>query len=269
MRRTIDIYLRLISVQIRSQMQYRASFLMSLSATALITFLGFGSLAMVFWRFDNIGGWTLWEVGFLYGMVEAAFGTMDLFFSGFNPHIFSRLIRMGTLDQILLRPLSVTLQVLGSSFIMKRLSRISQGALIFVISVAMLDVHWTPAKVAYLPLVFFGLMCFFGGFFVIGSTLTFWTVQPIEVVNIFTYGGREMIAYPMHIYERWMRDFFTYIVPAIFLNYYPALYFLEKPDPFGMPDFAPFLAPVVGVGMLVASFAFWSYGIRHYQSTAT
>jgi ABC-2 type transport system permease protein len=43
-----------------------------------------------------------------------------------------------------------------------------------------------------------------------------------------------------------MRRFFTYIVPAIFLNYYPALYFLNKPDPFNFPAFAPFLSPLVG-----------------------
>ena len=43
-----------------------------------------------------------------------------------------------------------------------------------------------------------------------------------------------------------MRAFFTYVMPFIFLNYYPALFFLDKPDPLGMPAFAPFLAPFVG-----------------------
>ena len=50
-----------------------------------------------------------------------------------------------------------------------------------------------------------------------------------------------------------MRRFFTYIVPMVFLNYYPALYFLDKPDPLHGPAFAPLLAPVAGFGMLVAA----------------
>jgi ABC-2 type transport system permease protein len=78
-----------------------------------------------------------------------------------------------------------------------------------------------------------------------------------------------MMSYPMHIYQDWLRKFFTYVLPAIFLNYYPALYILGKPDPFHMPWFAPFLSPVAGFGVLAAALLFWNYGLRHYQSTGT
>jgi ABC-2 type transport system permease protein len=113
------------------------------------------------------------------------------------------------------------------------------------------------------------MVCFFGGLFVICATMSFWTVESLEVVNIFTYGGAEMMSYPMNIYPDRIRQFFTYIIPAIFLVYYPALYLLDKPDPLGMPSFAPFLAPLVGFGMLILASFFWRYGIRHYQSTGT
>ena len=89
------------------------------------------------------------------------------------------------------------------------------------------------------------------------------------MVNILTYGGSEMMSYPMSIYPDWMRRFFTYIIPAIFLNYYPALYLLDKPDPLGLPPIAHFLAPVAGFGILAIALRFWSFGIRHYQSTGT
>lgn len=77
------------------------------------------------------------------------------------------------------------------------------------------------------------------------------------------------MAYPMHIYSDWMRRFFTYILPAIFLNYAPALYFLDKPDPLGLPPFAAFLAPLAGLGTLLAAALFWQFGMRHYKSTGT
>jgi ABC-2 type transport system permease protein len=66
-----------------------------------------------------------------------------------------------------------------------------------------------------------------------------------------------------------MRRFFTYVIPAIFMNYYPALYLLDKPDPFGMPVFVRFLAPVAGLGLLAAALIFWQYGLRHYESTGS
>ena len=121
----------------------------------------------------------------------------------------------------------------------------------------------------FLPVVIISLVCFFGALFIIGSTITFWTVQSIEVVNIFTYGGVEMMSYPMSIYDKWMRRLFTFIIPGIFMNYYPAIYILGKPDPLGMPWFAPLLSPIVGGMMMVLALAFWQSGIRHYQSTGT
>lgn len=269
MRPTLDLYRRLIATQVRAQLQYPVAFWFELLGTALITTTQFGSLVFVLQRFEGIGGWTLGQVAFLYGMVEVAFGTMDMLFSGFDPPFFGQQVRLGRFDQLLLRPLGITLQVLGSRFEIRRLGRIAQGIVILGAALALTDIRWTPAKILYLPVVIASMVCFFGGLFIIGATITFWTVESIEVINIFTYGGNEMMAYPMHIYQDWMRRFFTYIVPAIFLNYYPALYFLDRPDPFNLPPFAPFLAPLAGASVLAAALVFWRFGIRHYSSTGT
>jgi ABC-2 type transport system permease protein len=268
-RSSFDLYRRLIGVQIRSQLQYRFSFAMDLLSTLMMTGLWFVSLSLILERFNNIGGWKLGEIAFLYGMVESAFGVMDMAFSGFDPDRFSAWIRLGTFDQLLLRPASVTLQVLGSEFVLRRLGRIAQGIAVFALSLHLTHPHWTPLKIVYLPVVFASMVCFFGGLFLIGSTITFWTVQSIEAVNIFTYGGSEMMSYPFHIYQEYLRRFFTFVVPAVFLNYCPALYFLDKPDPLRLPAFAPFLSPFVGFGMLAVAHRFWRYGVDHYQSSGS
>jgi ABC-2 type transport system permease protein len=234
-------------------------------ATLLMMGMYFVALSLVFSRFTSLGGWTLGEVAFLWGTVEFAFGWMDMLFSGFDPATFGRDIRLGLFDQMLLRPLNITLQVLGREFILRRLGRIANGAVIFNLA----EIEWTLGKLLYLPWVIIGLIGFFGGLFVIGATFTFWTVESIEALNILTYGGSEMMAYPMHIYPDWLRRTFTYVIPAIFLNYYPSLYFLNKPDPFGLPAMMPFMAPVVGIAILTLALAFWQFGIKHYQSTGS
>jgi ABC-2 type transport system permease protein len=265
--RAIDLYRRLIRVQIQSQLVYRASFFFALLAVCLGLVTEFGTLALVLQKFEGIGGWTLVEVALLYGIVTAAFGVMDLFFGGFDPGGFGQLVRRGSFDQLLLRPASITLQVLGSKFWLRRLGRISQGAV--VLTFALVHIRWTVVKALYLPVVFVSVVLFFGALFIMGATVTFWTIESIEAVNILTYGGSEMMSYPMHIYNQGLRRFFTYIVPAIFITYYPALFFLDKPDPLGMPSFAVLLSPVVGVGMMAIALAFWRFGIRHYASTGT
>lgn len=265
----LSLYTRLISVQIRSQMQYRASFFMEIGGTALTTLGEFASLALVFGRFESLGGWSIGQVGLLYGMAELAFGLMDLVFSGFDPDTFGLMVRRGGFDQLLLRPVKIELQILGSQFLLRRFGRIFMGLAILVYALQLTEISWTSLKMLLLGLAVFSQICFFGGLFMTGATITFWTIESIEVINIFTYGGSYMISHPMHIFPDLMRRFFTYILPAIFLNYYPALYILDLPDPFGFPTWAPFLAPVAGLSVLLAAFAFWRYGLRHYQSTGT
>jgi ABC-2 type transport system permease protein len=268
-RRALDLYTRLISIQLRSQMQFRISFWIDVVTTGMLNFSYFASTFLVLQRFDNIGGWKLGEIAFLYGMIEMAFGTMDMIFSGFDPDFFTTLIRQGALDQVLLRPMSVSLQIMGSRFLLRRMGRILQGVIVFVIALNLLDIHWTAAKLVYLPVVFLSQVISMGALFIFGTTLTIWTIQPVEVVNIVTYGGVELMSYPTTIYPGAIRFFFTYLLPFIFLNYYPALYFMDKPDPLGFPVFAPFLAPLVAAALLFLASRFWQFGLRRYQSTGT
>lgn len=235
----------------------------------MTTLLGIGTIALVLQRFKDISGWTIFEIAFLFGMAETAFGTMDMIFSGFDPPYFGRRVRLGTFDQMLLRPASLIVQVLGSQFLLRRLGRIFQGSIILIISLIYLDIEWTVTKYMLLPVIFVSLVIFFGSIFISGATISFWTIESLEAVNILTYGATEMISYPMDIYPNLIRGFFTYIIPAIFLLYYPALFILDKPDPIGMPAYAPFIAPFVALGVFLASLLLWRYGLRFYQSTGS
>lgn len=269
MKHAVAIYLRLISVQIRSRLQYRTSFILGLLSTGFITLLEFSSIALVITRLDGIQGWALGEVAFLYGLVEFAFGLMDMILTGFDPPRFGRLVRLGLFDQLLLRPVHITAQVLGSDFELRRLGKSVLGLVIFLYAITHIPIEWTVWKLLYLPIVAGSIFLFFGGLFIIGATITFWTVDSIEVMNILTYGGSFVISYPMHIYQSWLRRFFTYVLPAIFLNYYPALYFLDKTDPLQSAPFLSFLAPLAGVMVMAVGLAFWRYGIGQYQSTGS
>jgi ABC-2 type transport system permease protein len=246
---SLKMYFRLLSIQIRSQMQFQTSFWFELISTGLLSGSYFLSLALIMQRFENLAGWRLGEIAFLVGLIETSFGTMDMIFSGFDEVYFSQLVHQGTLDQILLRPVHSFWQILGSRFLLRRIGRIVEGLIILGVSASLLDIQWTTAKLLYLPVVFISQVLTMGALFITGATLTFWTVQSVEAMNILTYGGTEMMSYPVQIYPGWMRGFFTYVIPFVFLNYSPALYFLDKPDPLNLPPVAPFLAPLVAVVM--------------------
>ncbi|GGJ48550.1 ABC transporter permease [Deinococcus roseus] len=266
---TFTVYVRLIHALVRSQLQYRVSFLMDLIATTFYTVLEFASLVLILGRIKTLGSWTIPEITLLYGLAELSFGIMDMAFAGFDPSIFGAFIRQGSLDQLMLRPVSLTVQVMGSDFGLRRLGKCLLGLVILLYGIWYAGIIWTPEKALLLLLVLIGMVLFFAGLFMIGSTITFWTVDSAEAMNILTYGGRAMIEYPMSIYQNWLRKIFTFVVPVIFLNYYPVLHLLDKPDPFGFPAWSHWLSPVVGCGIFLLAILFWRFGLKHYQSTGT
>jgi ABC-2 type transport system permease protein len=267
--RLLSLYKQLVVAQIRAQMQYRASFWMDMVSTGLLSGISFLSLALILQRFGSIAGWTLGEVAFLAGVAETSFGIMDLIFSGFDPDFFSPNIQAGNLDQLMLRPVPLPVQILGSRFVIRRLGRIVEGSAILATALILTPIQWSLGKIIYLPVVMISKVLIMGALFIIGSTITFWTIQRIQAMNILTYGGTELMSYPMNIFPGWIQRFFTYIVPFIFVNYLPGLYFLGKPDPLGWPVFTRFLAPLVAVVTFFVAIRFWRFGLRHYQSTGT
>lgn len=263
------IFFHLVRATIRSQLRYRASFILDTLASLAANGVEFIALALTFTRFGALGGWTVWEVGFLWGLTEMAFGVMDLIFSGFDPPVFAESVRRGTLDQFLARPVSLFAQIFASQFALRRLGRVAEGLTIFLIANANVAIAWTPLKAAYLPIVFISAVAFYGALFVIGATASFWTVQALEVVNIFTYGGAMLASYPLSIFDEWIRRIFTYVLPTALIIYYPALYFFDRADPLGLPRWASYLSPLAGFGALALAFGLFQCGLRRYTSTGT
>lgn len=268
-RHNLRLYRRLVGAQIRSQMTFRSAFALDALAAALVTVTEFAAFALVLPRFGALGGWTLGEVALLYGLAELAFVMMDVVFGGFDAPFLSTHVRTGSFDTFLLRPAPLAVQVFGSDFALRRVTRIFLAAGILAYGVAHVNVAWSVGDALLMCASVLGMIAFFGGLIVAGGTLTFWTVESVEGMNVLTYGGRTLISFPMDIYGEWLRKTFTYLIPAAFLSYFPVLHVLGRPLPDGLPGWAAFLPPVIGPLLLAAAFAFWRVGVRHYHGTGS
>jgi ABC-2 type transport system permease protein len=264
-RQDAALYRRLLGALVRSQMQYRASFLMMTFVSFAATATELLAIVLLFGRFGELAGWSMGEVALLYGLASVAFGLNEMISAGFDD--FPQTIRRGEFDRVLLRPVSVFVQVLAADFQLRRLGRSSQGVLALALAFATTPIDWTPAKALYLPLAIAGGCVMFMALTVLGAVLCFWTVQSIEIINIVTYGGTEMASYPLPIYHQSLQRFFTFVVPLAFVSYFPALYLLDRTDPLGGPAWLPFATPFAALAL--AAWLAWLVGVRHYQSTGT
>ncbi len=261
------LYFRYIGVSIRGQMQYRISFLIHSLSHFLVTGIEFLGLAALFQRFGKISGWTLPEVGLFYAMISIAFAISEAVPRGFD--ILGRLIRNGDFDRLLLRPRLVAFQVLAQELQLMRIGRLTQAVLILLWSAHALDITWTAPRLILLVWAMAGGVCLFSGLFILEGTMCFWTIESIEIVNCFTYGGVEAGQFPMSIYKRWFRHVFTFLIPLATINYFPAHAILGRSDPLGSTALMQWLSPLAGVVFLIISLQVWRIGVRHYASTGS
>ena len=63
----IRLYFKYISMSVKSQMAYKASFIFGSIGHFSITIIEFVGILALFQRFDHIAGWTLYEIVIFYG----------------------------------------------------------------------------------------------------------------------------------------------------------------------------------------------------------
>lgn len=229
-----------------------------------VPFSVFAALYFLFERFHSISGWTFYEVALGYSIIHVIFSISECLLRGFDT--FSYTVVTGDFDRLLVRPRSTFLQVLGSRFEFTRVGRLAQGIMVFVLAVTHLSIRWTVLKIITLVMMFVAGVFVFAGIFILGATLSFWTIQGIEVVNIFTDGGREMAQYPLNIYKKWVIRFFTFIIPLGCVNYLPLMYLLDRPTGNVV---LPVLAPLYGMLFIIPCILIWRWGVKHYRSTGS
>lgn len=261
------LYLRYLGVSLRGQLQYRASFLLQVLGHLIVTGAEFVALAVLFGRFGRLAGWSLPEVAVFYGLVHLSFALADAAGRGFD--LFGRSVRTGDFDRLLLRPRSTVLQLLGWELTLRRVGRLVQAAAVLAWGAVELGLTPTPERLALGALSVAGNVALFLGLVILQATLAFWTVETLEIVNSFTYGGVQAAQVPMAVHLRPLRRFFTFVVPLTASAYHPVVALLGRPDPLGAPEWLPWAAPLAGPAFLLLALAAWRIGVRRYTSTGS
>ncbi|WP_138752017.1 ABC transporter permease [Paenibacillus sinopodophylli] len=258
------LYSKYVGVLFKSQMQYRTSFWLLALGQFLVPFSVFAGLYFLFARFGQIKGWEFHEVALCFSIIHMSYAISECFARGFDS--FSVLVGNGDFDRVLVRPRSTVLQVLGSKFEFSRVGKLAQSMIVLGWATSQLSTEWTILKVLVLVLMIVSGVFVFTGIFMLAATMCFWTVQGLEIANIFTDGGREMAQYPLNIYQKWVTRFFTFVIPFGCVNYLPLLYLLDKSTGNPLPYI---LAPLAGILFIAPCLLVWHTGVRHYRSTGS
>ncbi len=258
----MKLYISSLKMHIKSLIEYKKSFIMGFISQFFVMFSYYFIIIALFSRFNNIKGFTLYEVLLCFGIIQFGYSINEIFSRGIDK--FDDLIISGDFDRLLLRPRNILLQVLCSKSDLIKSSRTLQSIIILFISLINLNIDFDIYKIITLVLMLMSSIVIFFSIFLFTASYCFYTVQGLEIRNLFTDGGKHMAQYPIGIFNKTFIFIFTFIIPYAFVNYYPLLYLLEKSDNI-LYVFSPLLVFI----FLIVSIINFNYGIKKYKSVGS
>lgn len=255
----------MIQKSVLTRLEYRVSFFISLVTMTLYYVVQYSIVAFTVISFDEINGWNLPEISFLYSFVLLAQGINTAIF---GPLVrFDELIRKGEWDFLLIKPLRPLAALLSMKFDITAIVHLVLGIFFFSHAVRGLEIEFGATEFLW------SMACWFGGALILAAirlavaSIAFIAVSTESLVHFFVYSSKEFILYPINIYKSPVPFILTFLFPIAFINYYPAHLFVDKTGLFfeGMK----YLTLPVGLTLYIISLGLFKAGNRRYHSTGT
>jgi ABC-2 type transport system permease protein len=257
------VYGTLLVSQLRSQASYRLSFGMDVVGSAAVALADLVEIYVVFANVPVFGGLDYPSVLLVFAIAQLAFGLANIVTGNLDE--VPRLVRSGTLDVLLLRPLPVLGQLLAAEIMLKRVGRVVVAGVLLAVALSRLTVDWTPARVWLLASAPLSGAAIFAATFVLAGAAQFWLLDGAELTNSLTYGSSYAATIPASVMTLPLRIVFGYVLPAAFIGYLPTIELLGEPGPPWLPAELAWWAPVAAAASWIVALICWRHGLRHYS----
>ena len=225
--------------------------------TILATLVGIYCLLS---QFSTLGEYSFKEILVTYALVIFIFSFDEMMFRGMDE--FDQLIISGDMDRLLLRPRNLVLQICGHKVELMKVGRVILGAILVIAACIFSGIEWNFLKVlVLLEMIVCGIITYFG-VYLLTASVTIFTVQRAEFLNIFVYGGKELCYYPLDIFKKFVTKFFTFIIPLATFNYIPLRFILGFAD----ASFWYAIYPLVGIVFCIISYFIFNFCMKFYKS---
>lgn len=246
----------------KTSIEYKVSFILTMFAQLINIFASIFVITSLFNKFGVLKDFSLNECLLALSIVDLGYYYAEFIFRGFDS--FSRLIKKGNFDILLVRPENIYLQILGSEIEITKISRLLATLGVFIYALIINNIDYSIMNIFILFISIVGSIITFASLMVIGAGLCFYTIEGLEIVNIFTCGSREMGEYPMGIYNNKLKLIFTFAIPLACFNYYPILYLLGRSD-----NILFAFAPIFTIVIVLFAILFFNHSLKHYQSSGS
>ena len=261
----IGIALSMWGAALRSELQYRANFVLLTLMGVVWQCTGFAFIWVVLTRFQAVAGWTLGEVAFLYGL-RLVMHALNGALSG-NLFLVEWQVRQGEFDRYLVRPVPPLLQIMCRRVFVSVFGDLIGGLGLFVAAGTLVTVDWTPLALFYLLLALLGGALIELSLRLLFSAFAFRFLSANAFMGLVDTLFSNFGNYPLKILGSVLEFLLTFGVPLAFMAYFPATVLLGRTGELRVSPLFAYGAPLAGVLWLGLAVLVFQREMRYYQSS--
>lgn len=266
--RHLSLLFKFMAVHLKTMVQYRTDFFMGGVSQIVYTLLSVAFVDAFMSPGTTMQGWSFWQVIFLFGFGDLAFGLSAVFLFRIFLSFEYAYILQGRLDQLLTQPIPALYALILRNIDLNHTAIILKGLLIIGVSSKMIGLEWPAMRVlAFTVLAACGAIVY-GGIYLAFVSLGFWfrrrssLALPMLSLNY-------LIQYPLSIYPGPVQVFLSFIVPVGLATFYPAQRFLGLDSAQAVFSFQFWMLPLFASAIMGVGILLFHLGLRSYASSGT
>lgn len=260
----LHLYFSYIKRSIIARLEYKKDTFISIISFFMTNAAAIISISFILDSIPSLDGWSMAEIGFLYGFSMMPVAIDHLFSDDLWTVAYFK-VKSGELDRLFLRPVPVLFQVIAETFQLEGLGELIVGIVMLSVCGTLINVSWT------FPLILLLIVAtLFGGLIItsikiIFASLAFIFKRSGPLLQV-AYNLISYTRYPLSIFPKFIKVLLTFIFPfALFISY-PIETVLHN-------TYSPYLLMLIiiasSIVLLIISIIIWSLCSKKYESTGS
>ena len=260
----LKLYISYAKISLMSKLVYKANVIIGITGFLCTQVFSLLTLYLLINTVPNIDGYSIYEIGFLFGVTNMAMGIDHLFTDRLWTVAYNEVVR-GKLDHLFLRPLPVLFQILASEIQLEAFGEIIVATVLVSICGSNLSVALSFLNVL---LIIIGILCaslIFTSFKILIAGLAFIFKRSGALLQV-TYNFSQYTRYPLKIFPKAIQIILLFIIPLGLCIFVPFENLFN-------PLMNPYLLMLVIIGITLSFFAIsliiFNVCCKKYESTGT
>ena len=262
--RYIKLYLTYAKCSLMGKLTYKANVIIGLAAFLFSEAFSLLTLYLVISAVPSIDGFSIYQMGFLFGITNMAIG-IDHLLSDRLWTVSYYEVKTGKMDHFFLRPLPVLFQVLASEIQLEALGELIVGIALMSVCGSKIDIIVSFSSILLLVI---GIICaaiIITSFKIVVASLAFIFKRSGPLLQII-YNVSMYSKYPLKIFPKVIRYILLFVIPLGLCLYIPFNNLFE-------PEYNPYMIMLAILGFTVVfgtiAITIWKFCAKRYESTGT